>query len=600
MIAQDKIDEIAKVGKKELAADLVNLLEQYSIRGRRLCWNSLVYYVESRNNPGSFKAWFRLASMVKNKSELSRFIGETQTLFEKYKMDSLLVEIIQRGLIEESIPYDLEGWLVLELKLFLGVRLFEDGVENKFAYSILKEFYNDHPDNSKTWVPLYFLMRELGSSTELYQMLYEIIPKLKNDAEALKKFPVTLESLNEELKKLEEYAEFIFPVVRDKKAYVEENEIKRDESSSVSVDTDIFHVNNYKDSQFENDSKNLGADDQVDEWRDIVFKNIPSSGITERVMDKAFESDLEKHVALQTVGLISNELHVLNSWPYRVWRFPNEVGYNLSGTERIREDYSRNLKKSQLFQILMTIQPILADLTADRFSVNYLATRLKREPIDIINERRPVPWNDRFFEKTLFTYYVDYLNENHIVAFSLKGLGNNIFFDTKHRAIYFDAFHFKDQPITHLFHKVMLSLKAVKNNYFFILSLDSSRFVAPFLLECKEILTKQKFRDFKQIIGIGKNPIFAAFSKFNVDKVRLHRHFDKVKDFGESEIEKIKSEMNFHLYQQQLAETLDVIGLIESTTSCNLVDSDIINTIDLLKSNRDLSKILDLCLKLKL
>jgi tetratricopeptide (TPR) repeat protein len=81
--------------------------------------------------------------------------------------------------------------------------LFNDNINREKALILYDEAFKLRPDDFRIWIPHYMLLTEFGDEEVRINQLRYIIPKIETNKRVISKYPVTVESLKVQLKKLE-------------------------------------------------------------------------------------------------------------------------------------------------------------------------------------------------------------------------------------------------------------------------------------------------------------------------------------------------------------------------------------------------------------
>jgi len=311
-----------------------------------------------------------------------------------------------------------------------------------------------------------------------------------------------------------------------------------------------------------------GADDVAD-WRAAVIKGDFNADLTNVLLKQAFASEIEKHLAIQSVAVVAGTCDRLANWHWRVWRNADEYGYPLSGKDRYPEGVSPPVLASSLHKLLITASPLLVKVFRERFTIDYIAKRMNGSVAAIEKIRKPLSWTEGLLPKVGFNMYAQRIAERRYKAFNLPGLGREIFYEGGTRCIYLDEAHYRSAPPSHLFHRILGLLWSVRIHYFVPLALHPTKQIFPVLSELHQYFGLQGFSRIKTRLKARSN-----LSKHlaGMENTRaLKDLFEKVGMPTEDAIGQLWDAMRVHVYRLLVAESLDVIGLFES-----IVDRDLL------------------------
>ncbi len=318
------------------------------------------------------------------------------------------------------------------------------------------------------------------------------------------------------------------------------------------------------------DGYTVGIDqsDDAADWRASVIKGDFNADLTSRLLQQAFASELEKHLAIQCVALVAGNCERLSNWHWRVWRKADEYGYPLSGKERFPSRLRTPGLNTSLHKLILASAVILVRAHNERFAIDYLKQKLKVDDSTLEQRRKQLDWSKGRFVEVGLSLYTERLKLNKCTVYDLPGLGGELFFEGSRRALYIDMKHYSKMPPSHLFHRVITLMWSVQINYFIPLTLDPKRDVMPILVALHEFLSKQGLSRLKlQIAGAG------GIGKYlkDVDMRAIRSLHEKTGMPNEDLVVQLWDSMRTHIYRMQLAETLDVIGFFEA-----LLDKDLL------------------------
>lgn len=309
----------------------------------------------------------------------------------------------------------------------------------------------------------------------------------------------------------------------------------------------------------------VGAESQEEpvNWRQVILSGDFNSDLTHRLLGQAFASELEKHIALQCVALVAGNIHLLDEgWHWRVWRNPKEYGYSLNGRERFPRSISSPLLQSSLAKVILALAPVFIKVYQDKFSFDYLGHRLKTQVRTIEKLRKPLKWDEGFCEKVGIYRFANSLSKQNFKAYSVPGLGVEIFYDGKDKAFYFDEVFYNKRPASHFFHRFLIIVLMVRGGYFVPLKLHPERDIHGLLTRIRDHLFGSRFAQLTRGLMAEKSNFGRLLGK--IDSNSLRTYFEKRGVPSVEQIQELLLAMQTHIHQRALAETLDVIGFFES------------------------------------
>jgi tetratricopeptide (TPR) repeat protein len=303
------------------------------------------------------------------------------------------------------------------------------------------------------------------------------------------------------------------------------------------------------------------------DWRAAVTHCDFNADLTQKLMSQAFASEIEKHVAIQSVALIAGNCSQLNNWHWRVWRKASEYGYSLSGGERYPSGHSPEILQSSLYRFVLTLAPLFVKLYKKRFTLEEQAAKLKISIEQLHKLKQPMPWNAGILKDVGFGLYSERIAKHRYSAYNLPGLNQKVLYEGSTRSIIFDATYYQSQPPSHLFHRILGLLWSVRLRYFVALELDPINEILPALAEIHQIYGTTGITKIKSILG-SNSQMKKILVKLDSNKIRSL--YQKVGLPTEDKVLALHSAMRDHLYRLALAETLDLVGIFETITNRDL------------------------------
>jgi len=306
----------------------------------------------------------------------------------------------------------------------------------------------------------------------------------------------------------------------------------------------------------------------VVDWRTALRSGSIGPDAVPRIFGQAFASELEKHVALQAVALMAGSCDKLTEWHWRVWRYPREYGYQLSGKERYPSGLSSKILGGHLHRLVTLLSPLLIRAYPEKFNLESLAGRLRMTVQQVEQTRRLVKWDSGILAVVGLSIFRDRLNAHRYHAFHVSGLGKQIFYEGRSRSIHFDEQYWQGRPPSHLFHRILGILRSVRLHYFVPLELDPIRDVMPIVNDLKSTWEASGIGRLKYGLGISKNRVSKYLDV--VDENQLRPIIEKMGTPQYDSFIKLWDAMNEHLCRLIMAETLDIIGMFETLTDRDL------------------------------
>ncbi|NRA65105.1 MAG: hypothetical protein HRU19_11525 [Pseudobacteriovorax sp.] len=290
-------------------------------------------------------------------------------------------------------------------------------------------------------------------------------------------------------------------------------------------------------------------------WQTITRNLWPLEKAVSDVWLKPFDNVLEKHMALQATAVLTGNYDYLLRWPQRPWDDPQSLDYAITGMDRSPRRHPAAVIQESKLDLIKIISPILRNIFDDRFTLNLYH---KSHPsIENINRAAVVSLNDHVLNRSLFYLTKHEISKKGYVFKNLPGMNNKIFLDTKANCFFFDSSYFCQQPVAHIFHPISLMIKACESSLFAFLHLDPVKESFPAI----KMLARS-------IEGNFSNQIVAHLS--DSEKQQLLEL--KIGSLTEADLFSLWNQQWDRLYATQLEETLDLVGLVESSLGINLFD----------------------------
>ncbi|HYX37135.1 MAG TPA: hypothetical protein VE954_28875, partial [Oligoflexus sp.] len=308
---------------------------------------------------------------------------------------------------------------------------------------------------------------------------------------------------------------------------------------------------------------------EADEWRIVATQGKARDGLCQWLLANPLPDKTEQHMALQTAAVFEENIQLLELWPYKVWRQPSDYFYELKWTDRMGREMFHPGIKSPLARLLKTLHPIVVQQFASHMNIKGIAERLKIRSDELQKIRRHLEWKDEVIQRCGLRYYVKFLVENNYQLFHMAKLEDRFQFDFEKREIYIDRDYYLGVPPTHLFHRLAFLIRAVSVDYYPYLHLSPSNDLFPFLMKCRRSLEQNKVDSFKRMLGMEKDALKLMLSQ--ADRDYMEQLFVEVGPLSPDKITKIVGVYVDQIYRLNMAESLDLVGVIESISNTNLL-----------------------------
>lgn len=316
-----------------------------------------------------------------------------------------------------------------------------------------------------------------------------------------------------------------------------------------------------------------GVQDDVSDWRAAVNKGDFNADLTVRLVTQAFASELEKHLAIQSVALVAGNCDKLSSWHWRVWRKPDEYGYRISASDRYPQELkSQDLESSQL-KLVLSMSSILTRCYRDRFTLGHVAKKLEISATGIEKLRKPMDWNSGLLRDVGLHLLDSRIKNRGFKVYNLSGLEREIFFEGYTRSFYLDESYYRSVPSSHLFHRLSEMMWSVYNRYYVALSLDPVNQFLPVMQDLHQSLSTSGFLRLRSRLS-SKSRFASVFARSDLREVKAL--YEKTGMIKEEKITQLWDAMTMQLHRLQIAETLDIIGVFESILDKDLLKPGIV------------------------
>lgn len=308
---------------------------------------------------------------------------------------------------------------------------------------------------------------------------------------------------------------------------------------------------------------------EPEEWRMVAAQGRAREGLCEWLLANPLPDKTEQHIAVQTAAVFEENIQLLEGWPYKVWRQPGDYFYDLKWTDRMGREMFHPGIKSPLARLLKTLHPIIVQQFSSHMNIKGIAERLKLRSDELQKVRRHLDWKDEVIQRCGLRYYVKFLVENNYQLFHMSKLEDRFQFDFEKREIYIDREYYLGVPPTHLFHRLAFLIRAVSVDYYPYLHLSPSNDLFPFLMKCRRSLEQNRVDSFKRMLGMEKDALKLMLSQ--ADRDYLEQLFVEVGPLSPDKITKIVGVYVDQIYRLNMAESLDLVGVIESISNTNLL-----------------------------
>lgn len=293
-------------------------------------------------------------------------------------------------------------------------------------------------------------------------------------------------------------------------------------------------------------------------------------GLTLALLREPLKDPLEQMMALQVAALLENKASLLDQAKNRIWRKPEEATFEQRWTDRmVREMFHPGIK-SPLARLLKTLYPIFMQQFASAMNLAGVSERLRQRPDEILKARKALDWQDEVIQRSGMRSYARFMADNGYHLFHLPAVEDQFQFDFEKRDIYIERTYFMAVPSTHLYHRLNFLTRAVSLDYYPFLHLSASNDIFPFLMKCRRSIEDSQSEAFKRVLGTEKDPLKVMLSQAK-DRDYLDQLFREVGTVTPDKINRIVGSFVDQIYRLNLAETLDLVGIVESIGNVDLI-----------------------------
>ena len=575
--------------KNEVQEILTNLFNSYLLSHRNSksdsSWDQLIYLAELLKKL-ELSTYQSLIILIKNDVKAGR------KSFKQYSDN--IIDCINSVNSTEEIRYiysELEEIFSSknEKKLlndFLLVQLDNEGFDlstqiyNELKILVCINMYNSYIDeNSK-------LNKNIKSLPIILEQLLSVLESNANDERII--MPLYhLHLLYKTKDELCHYLSIVYPTISQKP------QILDDDISLKEIQQLISSYNKNIDSN----STTFEKDSSLN-WRQAIVQNTLSSSVVTMIANQAFEKDLEKHVALQTIALVSGDLSILNDWHLNVWRHPENYIYSLNYKEHFPETGIPEFLYTRYYKLISMLIPALSSLCKDILSIKGYVKTKKINYQYLKSKARYVKWDaTEFIQCGIHKFTITSLYTNlNIVDLPISS--TDIVYDPRKSTIYLDLSYFKKFPHTVLLHTLLHTLWAIRLKYYVLLTLPSPSMM-PLFNYLKEYFSNSVVKKVKDLFKTDISPIDALLNRLN--KADFYRVYSKLQgNISEKQITLLKNACNTHIERLQLADSLDIIGFIEYKSHIDLISKGQITPEELTSLVPNIQSILNYILSLNI
>ena len=303
-------------------------------------------------------------------------------------------------------------------------------------------------------------------------------------------------------------------------------------------------------------------------WRDLALSGSAPKGATKKVTTMAFASELEKHVAVQCMALLSSETSELANWHWQVWRRCDDFQYPTADVARIPKDLKFTQYGGQLHKLIKMVTPVILRANKEKFIAD-----LHLRKIGLQGKPSPVhvDLTHPALKRGPLAVFTRQITSSKLKFFDTQGLGQEVFFDLGQRAMYFDGKWQLELPPAILSYRVMENLLHFQKGVPGIPILNAEAEIVPVIQSIRDVLSSSGINRLRIAFGIDHAEISEQLKTINRDQLISLLGWNS--DRTTNDIMTLQQEMRLKAYADMFGITLDLIGISESLAGTNLCES---------------------------
>jgi hypothetical protein len=497
----------------------------------------------------------RSLMVSENAAETRTVLRSIEDILHNASKGDLLWPLVRGALIDAPLPQESKA----EVFEYIGAKLFGKPDRRRAALEIYQCFRDTVPTDTRWIVPLYYLLQEFGTRREVGRHLRANLGLLREQPSLLASEPLTVESLAAELVAIR-----LDTALGDSSPNLKAAEPPFQElvTAIPSAPMAIFPLV---------ESTNVHqASRPALSWRELISGDVPPEAPA-TLRDQHFDCELEKHLALQVASLLSGEMDELRDWPWRVWRHPEEHLWNSKLKATHPNGPSQQLLENPLSRLVLMMTPWLKVARPDLFTVEPVARAAGLTSSQLPSKAQPLSWEAPVFVRSGISRWKDALTSRKYQAFGLTGLNTAVHLDLKRRALYLDPKCQLDAPPTTLYHRLMRQVRGAENSHHIALTLASHQQLLPALREGLARLKPNTAGRFLMDLGLPMPASSKALA--SIDAVAIQQLSDVIGPLDDLMLRDVLRAMETGVDRIILLESMNLVGICESLTGRNLIES---------------------------
>jgi hypothetical protein len=331
-------------------------------------------------------------------------------------------------------------------------------------------------------------------------------------------------------------------------------------------------------------------------WRERVKNNSVDDEAVLRLL-KASNPQLDKHLGLQVISMMTGNSEALKNWPMAVWRNFYYAYYSKEVEPRFPDSaISKNIV-TPAAKSIVELNAYFVRAFSKKLVKSGLCNILGVSVNEIENNREKLEWNEGVLDRAGLGLFGDILKSKKYLAYSIKGLSKRIFYDANEKAFYIDKEYYNSVPPSHLLARILEKYWAIRLRYFAFMELHPKLEVKKALLTLNDELNKSSFSILSKQSYYQKS---AAEFISSYGRKEVENLLQPLMKTSSEEITSIQHNFKAHLYKIVLAQTLDFVGVCESLSDRNLIKSPVRNVQELMGLSRYIQPLIRFSLKMTL
>jgi hypothetical protein len=619
-LAMNMLDEWRSEQNQRKVARMVEFLQEYNISSKESQQTAFEYYVAHGMEQKARMHWYHLVAQAKTKEDLRDLIAETKFLLNGLNTTTKVEDFIAQ-MIDEKYEEALSEEILVELRMEYALSLFMSEKHPEVCHEILSQHFRKHPDDHRVWIPLFFMQSTMENHFELYDLLRYVLPKLNENQELLRSYPVTLESLETEYQTVAKKLNLPddLPYQRDQqendKQLLSETE-RHLQAQAAPRENTSFRLNvdaeagagatqsqlpdeetQAEPSYYEPSYLSVAGEPHVGDqgatvppppppaeakpplrsvglsytdtastqqtassinWRLIGASLLAEDGATQSILGQDSLGITEKHLAVQLVALVEGRLDLLETWEYKVWREVEDYFYQPDQRPQSAGLKLRSLKQP-LGVALQAFYKVVDSAFFKRLTLRGLADYLDIRIDEFLGQRQHIPFTDTLLSTSAMQFYQSQWSQLGYRIFHYPYLNEAVYFEFQQKVFYIDVEYYRQRPAHFLFHALVRAKKAVDQGFYRTLALSAENDILPAMQAIRE-LAGDRSKSLANLEIAGVQP-FAVASRDDFDQG--FGSLAELEDITLEDIKNVMDDLQTQVMLDCLYEHLDLIGLME-------------------------------------